>query len=73
VAAQFVYIVKSPRCRETWTGFTWAAFADLAGFAKLSAASSVMLALEVWYFQVLILLAGMLPDPQIVLDSLTVW
>jgi MATE family multidrug resistance protein len=73
VAAQFVYILKSPRCRETWTGFTWAAFADLAGFAKLSAASAVMLALEVWYFQVLILLAGMLPDPQIALDSLTVW
>ncbi|XP_051215667.1 protein DETOXIFICATION 40 [Lolium perenne] len=72
VAAQFVYILKSPRCRETWTGFTWAAFADLAGFAKLSAASAVMLALEVWYFQVLILLAGMLPDPQIALDSLTV-
>jgi MATE family multidrug resistance protein len=73
VAAQFVYILKSPRCRETWTGFTWAAFADLAGFAKLSAASAVMLALEVWYFQVLILLAGMLPDPRIALDSLTVW
>ncbi|VAH29546.1 unnamed protein product [Triticum turgidum subsp. durum] len=68
----FAYIVLSPRCRETWTGFTWAAFADLAGFAKLSAASAVMLALEVWYFQVLILLAGMLPDPQIALDSLTV-
>uniref|UniRef100_A0A453BE42 Protein TRANSPARENT TESTA 12 n=3 Tax=Triticinae TaxID=1648030 RepID=A0A453BE42_AEGTS len=73
VAGQFAYIVLSPRCRETWTGFTWAAFADLAGFAKLSAASAVMLALEVWYFQVLILLAGMLPDPQIALDSLTVW
>ncbi|KAM3365733.1 hypothetical protein ACQJBY_015418 [Aegilops geniculata] len=72
VAGQFAYIVLSPRCRETWTGFTWAAFADLAGFAKLSAASAVMLALEVWYFQVLILLAGMLPDPQIALDSLTV-
>ncbi|KAF7008250.1 hypothetical protein CFC21_023054 [Triticum aestivum] len=72
VAGQFAYIVLSPRCRETWTGFTWAAFADLAGFARLSAASAVMLALEVWYFQVLILLAGMLPDPQIALDSLTV-
>jgi len=29
--------------------------------------------LEVWYFQVLILLAGMLPDPQVALDALTVW
>ncbi|CAD6217898.1 unnamed protein product [Miscanthus lutarioriparius] len=71
-ALHFAYIVWSPRCRATWTGFTWAAFADLPGFAGLSAASAVMLALEVWYFQVLILLAGMLPDPQIALDSLTV-
>ncbi|EEE67272.1 hypothetical protein OsJ_24453 [Oryza sativa Japonica Group] len=72
VAGQFAYIVRSPRCAATWTGFTWAAFHDLAAFARLSAASAVMLALEVWYFQVLILLAGMLPDPQIALDALTV-
>jgi multidrug resistance protein, MATE family len=73
VAAQFAYILWSPRCRRTWTGFTWATFDDLPGFAALSAASAVMLALEVWYFQVLILLAGMLLDPQVALDSLTVW
>uniref|UniRef100_K3ZSL7 Protein DETOXIFICATION n=1 Tax=Setaria italica TaxID=4555 RepID=K3ZSL7_SETIT len=72
VLGQFAYIVWSPRCRDTWAGFTWAAFADLPGFAGLSIASAVMLALEVWYFQVLILLAGMLPDPQVALDSLTV-
>ncbi|XP_039796338.1 protein DETOXIFICATION 40-like isoform X8 [Panicum virgatum] len=72
VLGQFAYIVWSPRCRETWAGFTWAAFADLPGFAGLSIASAVMLALEVWYFQVLILLAGMLPDPQVALDALTV-
>jgi len=73
VLGQFAYIVWSPRCRETWAGFTWAAFADLPGFAGLSIASAVMLALEVWYFQVLILLAGVLPDPQVALDALTVW
>nr|CAB3502930.1 unnamed protein product [Digitaria exilis] len=69
VLGQFAYIVWSPKCRATWVGFTWAAFADLSGFAKLSAASAVMLVLEVWYFQLLILLAGMLPDPQIALDA----
>ncbi|CAN6175577.1 unnamed protein product [Urochloa humidicola] len=70
VLGQFAYIVWTPRCKDTWAGFTWAAFADLPGFAGLSIASAV--ALEVWYFQVLILLAGMLPDPQVALDSLTV-
>ncbi|RCV13257.1 LOW QUALITY PROTEIN: hypothetical protein SETIT_2G332200v2 [Setaria italica] len=58
VLGQFVYIVWSPNA-----GFTWAAFADLPGFAKLSAASAVMLVLEVWYCQVLILLDGKLPSP----------
>nr|TKW35005.1 LOW QUALITY PROTEIN: hypothetical protein SEVIR_2G342800v2 [Setaria viridis] len=67
VLGQFAYILWSPNA-----GFTWAAFADLPGFAKLSAASAVMLVLEVWYCQVLILLAGMLPDPQVALDALTV-
>lgn len=73
VGAQFVYIVKSPRCRLTWTGFTWQAFSGLPEFLKLSVASAVMLCLETWYFQILILMAGLLENPQLALDSLTVW
>ena len=42
VVGQFAYIAWIPRCRATWAGFTWAAFADLPGFAWLSAASAVM-------------------------------
>nr|CAD1840993.1 unnamed protein product [Ananas comosus var. bracteatus] len=38
--AQFVYIAASPRCRLTWTGFSWQAFAGLGEFFKLSAASA---------------------------------
>ncbi|KAL5219551.1 hypothetical protein ABZP36_020235 [Zizania latifolia] len=72
VAAQFAYIVTSPACRHTWTGFTWQAFAGLWDFLKLSAASAVMLCLESWYFQVLVLIAGLLPNPQLALDSLSV-
>ncbi|VAH85659.1 unnamed protein product [Triticum turgidum subsp. durum] len=72
VAAQFAYIVVSPTCRETWTGFTWQAFSGLPAFLKLSAASAVMLCLETWYFQILVLIAGLLPDPEIALDSLSV-
>uniref|UniRef100_A0A0E0D2Y3 Protein DETOXIFICATION n=1 Tax=Oryza meridionalis TaxID=40149 RepID=A0A0E0D2Y3_9ORYZ len=72
VAAQFVYIAASKRCRRTWTGFSWMAFSGLPEFLKLSTASAVMLCLETWYFQILILLAGLLDDPQLALDSLTV-
>ncbi|XP_047943507.1 protein DETOXIFICATION 40-like [Salvia hispanica] len=70
--AQFVYIVRSERCRMTWTGFSPAAFTGLWDFFKLSAASAVMLCLETWYFQVMVLIAGLLPDPEIALDSLAI-
>ncbi|KAM5580652.1 protein DETOXIFICATION 40-like [Rosa sericea] len=72
VVAQFVYIVKSERCRHTWSGFTWQAFTGLYGFFKLSVASAVMLCLETWYFQILVLLAGLLENPELALDSLSI-
>ncbi|KAF3528170.1 hypothetical protein DY000_02042054 [Brassica cretica] len=73
VAAQCVYIVTSERCRETWGGFRVQAFSGLPSFFKLSAASAVMLCLETWYFQILVLLAGLLENPELALDSLSVW
>ncbi|XP_074570005.1 protein DETOXIFICATION 40-like [Curcuma longa] len=72
VAAQFVYIVASPSCRLTWTGFSWQAFSGLPEFFRLSTASAVMLCLETWYFQVLVLIAGLLENPELSLDSLAV-
>ncbi|XP_072957447.1 protein DETOXIFICATION 40-like [Typha angustifolia] len=72
VVAQFAYIVMSPKCRLTWTGFTWKAFSGLPEFMKLSTSSAVMLCLETWYFQVLVLIAGLLENPEIALDSLSV-
>ncbi|KAJ1700919.1 hypothetical protein LUZ63_000698 [Rhynchospora breviuscula] len=72
VGAQFIYIVKSPKCKSTWTGFTWQAFVGLPDFLKLSTASAVMLCLETWNFQILVLMAGMLENPQLSLDALTV-
>lgn len=72
VVAQFVYIVTTEQCKATWSGFSWMAFTGLWDFFKLSAASAVMLCLETWYFQVLVLIAGLLPDPEIALDSLAI-
>ncbi|XP_019092124.1 PREDICTED: protein DETOXIFICATION 40-like [Camelina sativa] len=72
VVAQFVYIVTSERCRETWRCFSIQAFSGLSSFCKLSATSAVMLCLETWYFQVLVLLAGLLENPELALDSLSI-
>ncbi|XP_042518972.1 protein DETOXIFICATION 40-like [Macadamia integrifolia] len=72
VVAQFCYIVMSGRCKHTWTGFTMKAFTGLPEFLKLSVSSAVMLCLEAWYFQILVLIAGLLKNPQLALDSLSV-
>ncbi|KAA8524628.1 hypothetical protein F0562_011051 [Nyssa sinensis] len=69
VVCQFIYIVMSGRCKHTWAGFSIEAFSGMWEFFKLSAASGVMLCLEVWYFQIIVLLAGLLENPVITLDS----
>lgn len=73
VAAQFAYILSSQRCEDTWKGFTWEAVSGVGEFVRLSIASAVMLCLETWYFQVLVLVAGLLQDPELSLDALSVW
>ncbi|KAB1199502.1 Protein TRANSPARENT TESTA 12 [Morella rubra] len=70
--AQFVYILLSGKCKQTWSGFSLQAFSGLWKFLKLSAASAVMLCLETWYFQILVLIAGLLENPELALDSLAV-
>lgn len=73
VVAQFVYILLTPKCKYTWTGFSLRAFSGLWDFLKLSTASAVMLCLESWYYQLLVLIAGLLENAEIALDSLTIW
>ncbi|XP_030533433.1 protein DETOXIFICATION 40-like isoform X2 [Rhodamnia argentea] len=72
VVAQFVYILVSDRCKHTWRGFSSQAFTGLWEFLKLSTASAVMLCLETWYYQILVLIAGLLQDAEIALDALSI-
>ncbi|KAG8498777.1 hypothetical protein CXB51_005216 [Gossypium anomalum] len=72
VAVYKMGLVKSDKCKYTWNGFSSQAFTGLPGFFKLSASSAVMLCLETWYFQILVLLAGLLENPELALDSLSI-
>ncbi|KAI4295883.1 hypothetical protein L6164_035881 [Bauhinia variegata] len=72
VGAQLLYIVTSSTFKNTWTGLSLQAFSGLWAFVKLSAASAVMLCLEIWYFQVLVLITGLLKDPELSLDAISV-
>ncbi|GLT29387.1 hypothetical protein SLA2020_042590 [Shorea laevis] len=72
VGAQIVYILMSEKCKQTWAGLSLQAFSGLWDFFRFSAASAVMLCLETWYFQILVLIAGLLENPEIALDSLSI-
>ncbi|KAK1315021.1 Protein TRANSPARENT TESTA 12 [Acorus calamus] len=71
VVGQLVYIMGGS-CKDSWTGFSWSAFTNLAGFFWLSLASAVMLCLEYWTLMIVILLAGMLKNPEIAVDAATI-
>eukprot|EP01018_Ginkgo_biloba_P020240 Gb_41439 [translate_table: standard] len=69
---QFLYVVCGG-CPLTWRGFSPDAFIRLCSFAKLSLASGVMICcVEMWYYTVLVLLAGHLNNPKITVDSLSI-
>ncbi|XXG57502.1 hypothetical protein AAC387_Pa03g4638 [Persea americana] len=71
VLGQLGYILAG-NCKEAWTGFSWLALTDLAGFVGLSAASAVMICLEYWCLMVIILLAGLLRNPKIAVDAASI-
>ncbi|XP_042519678.1 protein DETOXIFICATION 41-like [Macadamia integrifolia] len=67
-----LYILISPSCKETWTGFSKQAFKGLWSYLKLTLSSAVMLCLEIWYNQGLALISGLLPNPTVALDSISI-
>ncbi|KAI4305985.1 hypothetical protein L6164_029305 [Bauhinia variegata] len=67
-----IYIHFSPRCKETWTGFSLQAFKGIWPYFKLTVASAVMLCLEIWYNQGLVLISGLLSNPTLSLDSISI-
>ncbi|KAB8392293.1 hypothetical protein FH972_024808 [Carpinus fangiana] len=72
VVVNALYILLSPSCKETWTGFSMKAFKGIWPYFKLTVASAVMLCLEIWYNQGLVLISGLLPNPTISLDSISI-
>ncbi|KAL6614425.1 hypothetical protein ACP70R_036695 [Stipagrostis hirtigluma subsp. patula] len=47
---------------ETWKGFSAESFRHVLPTAKLAAPSAVMVCMETWAFELLVLVAGLLPD-----------
>ncbi|KAG6776316.1 hypothetical protein POTOM_019822 [Populus tomentosa] len=57
---------------ETWTGLSASAFTGIWPYFKLAVSSAVMLCLEIWYSQGLVLISGLLPDPIVSLDYISI-
>ncbi|KAL3754905.1 hypothetical protein ACJRO7_002053 [Eucalyptus globulus] len=67
-----LYIVLSPSCKETWTGLLIRVLTGIWPYFKLTVAYVVMLRLDIWYLSGLVLLAGVLSNPTIELDSMSI-
>ncbi|XVF34260.1 hypothetical protein REPUB_Repub18cG0044000 [Reevesia pubescens] len=60
-----LYVRISPSCKKTWTGYSKEAFYGISKFLGLSIPSAIMLSLEIWSFEMMVLLAGLLPNPKL--------
>ncbi|KAF8700315.1 hypothetical protein HU200_034247 [Digitaria exilis] len=56
------YVTRSRAFSETWKGFSAEAFKYVLPTVKLATPSAVMVCLEYWAFELLVLIAGLLPD-----------
>ncbi|KAK4404655.1 Retrovirus-related Pol polyprotein from transposon TNT 1-94 [Sesamum angolense] len=63
VCGDFVYILGG-WCADSWKGFSYAAFKDIFPVVKLSISSGIMVCLELWYYAILVLLAGYMKNAE---------
>ncbi|RWR93918.1 protein DETOXIFICATION 16-like protein [Cinnamomum micranthum f. kanehirae] len=66
------YVKFSPACKKTWTGFSKEALHDVFNFIRLAIPSAVMVCLEFWSFELLVLLSGLLPNPKLETSVLSI-
>lgn len=72
VALLSLYVIFSPACEKTRTSFSREALYDIANFLNLAIPSAVMICLEYWSFEMLVLLSGLLPNPELEMSVLSV-
>ncbi|KVH97216.1 Multi antimicrobial extrusion protein, partial [Cynara cardunculus var. scolymus] len=82
VIGEFIYIFGG-WCPHSWKGFKVAAFKDLLPVVKLSISSGVMsnfgltilfmCSLELWYYAVLVLLAGYMANAEVAISAFSIW
>ncbi|KAL6552560.1 Protein DETOXIFICATION 16 [Orobanche hederae] len=67
-----LYIKFSSSCSKTWTGFSKESLHDVVNFIRLAVPSAVMVCLEAWSFEMMVLLSGLLPNPELETSVLSI-
>ncbi|KAL2483589.1 MATE efflux family protein ALF5 [Forsythia ovata] len=57
-----LYVLRAKNCAHTWNGLTLESFRFIFSNLKLALPSAAMMCLEEWAFELLVLLAGMMPN-----------
>ncbi|GFP82100.1 protein transparent testa 12 [Phtheirospermum japonicum] len=71
VFGEFVYIFGG-WCPDSWKGFSLAAFKDIYPVVKFSVSSGVMVCLELWYYAILVLLAGYMKNAEVAIAAFSI-
>ncbi|KAI9113832.1 hypothetical protein K1719_015083 [Acacia pycnantha] len=67
-----LYVKFSPSCAKTWPGFSKEALHGIPTFLRLAIPSAVMVCLEMWSFEMMVLLSGFLPNPKLQTSVLSI-
>ncbi|XP_073128620.1 protein DETOXIFICATION 18-like [Henckelia pumila] len=60
-----LYVLKAKKFEKTWEGFTRESFSHVFTNFKIALPSAAMVCLEYWAFEILVLLAGLMPNSEI--------
>ncbi|KAJ4850873.1 hypothetical protein Tsubulata_007112 [Turnera subulata] len=60
-----LYIKFSPTCQKTWKSFSKQGMKNLFAFLKLGVPSALMVCLEFWSYEFLVIMSAFLPNPKL--------
>ncbi|KAL6554232.1 Protein DETOXIFICATION 18 [Orobanche minor] len=60
-----LYVIKAEKFKHTWTGLSSESFGHVFSNFKLALPSAAMVCLEYWAFEILVLLAGLMPNSEV--------
>ncbi|KAL3630012.1 Protein DETOXIFICATION 18 [Castilleja foliolosa] len=60
-----LYVIKADKFKQTWTGLSSESFGHVYSNFKIALPSAAMVCLEYWAFEILVLLAGLMPNSEV--------